>query len=103
MNLILVHPTQECAGLRAGSFEGISAVLSAPQGRDISAQGKCGGASRQTSPWGSLFVRGEALKGRDKRLLTEDCCPGQVSVVSPFQGLRLMPPYTQGGAALALG
>ena len=51
---------------------------------------------------GSLFVRGQALKGRHKRLSTTDCCLGHVTIVSPFQGFRFMPPDAQGDAALAL-
>ena len=73
----------------------------APKGPDISAQGKRGGVSRQASPWGSLFVREEALKGRHKRWLTKACCLGDVKVVSPFQGFQITPPDTQGGDSLA--
>ena len=39
-------------GVSAMDFPGIRPVHSAPKGRDISAQGKCGGVSRQTPPWG---------------------------------------------------
>jgi hypothetical protein len=52
---------------------------------------------------GSLFVRKQALKGRHKRLLRKDFCPGNVTVVLPFQGFRFVPLHTQGGASLALG
>ena len=38
-------------GSKAGIFQGIGLAFSAATGRDISAQGKCGGVSRQTPPW----------------------------------------------------
>ena len=90
-------------GTSARDFQGISPVLSAPKGRDMSAQGKCGGVSRQTPPWGSLLISGEALKGRHKPLLTRDYCHGHARAVSPFQGFRSMPPDTQGGALACPG
>ena len=84
----------------ARDFQDPSSVPLAPKGRDISAQGKRGGVSRQALPWGSLFVREEALKGRHRRWLSKACYLGGVTVVSPFQGFQLTPPDTQGGAAL---
>jgi hypothetical protein len=90
-------------GTSARDYQGISPVLSAPKERDISAQGKCGGVSRQTPPWGSFFISGEALKGRHKPLLTRDYCHGHARAVSPFQGFRSMPPDTQGGALACPG
>ena len=57
------------------SFPGL-----APKGRDISAQGKRGGAAAKRRPGKRMATR-QALKGRDKNDRR-----GQSPIVSPFQG-----------------
>ena len=75
----------ECRGPSARDFQDPSSLPLAPKGPDISAQGKRGGVSRQASPWGSLFVREEALKGRHRRWLTKLATLGTLRLFRPFR------------------
>ncbi len=77
---------------------------SAPEGRDISAQGKRSGVSRAATPWVLGRRRTVALKGRNNR--TAWASVVRIVLVAPLQGFvglaTFRPRAALGGCASAL-